>query len=122
MSAGQGPPSENLNTGGAKAVVPDVCPLYHNTSVCRCWASSDLGRAKSLGTSSGCTVACTGKSGSVCGGPWANQVYTFPTCSSKACFTSVGCFADCNGGRALPVNLGSRSDMTPSRCVRMGMM
>lgn len=42
-----------------------------------CWGGNDVTKAKSLGVSSSCTKGCTGNGAATCGGPWANQLYTY---------------------------------------------
>lgn len=41
-----------------------------------CFGGTDMGRAKSLGTSTACTANCSGDKTTTCGGAWANQVYS----------------------------------------------
>jgi hypothetical protein len=40
-----------------------------------CWLGNNLTRATQYGTATNCDFTCTGNSGTLCGGAWANSLY-----------------------------------------------
>ncbi|EFJ50991.1 hypothetical protein VOLCADRAFT_88172 [Volvox carteri f. nagariensis] len=42
----------------------------------QCYGGNDLALATSLGTSTGCTMNCTGDNSKTCGGSWSNSLYS----------------------------------------------
>ncbi len=76
-------------------------------SSAQCWCGDSYG---SQGTSTSCSELCSGDAGEVCGGAWANDVWT----SSAPGF--VGCFAD-SATRDLPYTVtGQATNMTIEQC------
>ena len=92
---------------------PPSCAQIHT----ECFIGTSLTDAQSQGSSSACTTSCAGDNSEICGGPWANSVYTLPPK-----FQYIGCYADgVNSVRAVPTDVtsGTGSPMTVELCASL---
>lgn len=90
-----------------------------------CRAGTDIARAKSLGASTACTMACHNAPTGECGGNLANSVYVVGSNRPPAApaanrfFTAVGCYRDNIADRGLSNLLASDVGMTVDKCAAM---
>lgn len=90
-----------------------------------CRAGTDVARAKSLGASTACTMACHNAPTGECGGNLANAVYVVGSNRPPAAaapnkgFTVVGCYRDNIADRGLTNLLASDVSMTVDKCAAM---
>ncbi len=80
-----------------------------------CWCGNEL-RWNQIPQSS-CNTPCKGDPGTMCGGGWANSVYTVPAPAPAPAADPLyeGCYSD-GPNRGLPYLAAIRDDMTPQLC------
>jgi hypothetical protein len=87
-----------------------------------CRAGTDVARAKSLGASTACTMACHNAPTGECGGNLANSVYVVGSNRPPAApaankgYTAVGCYRDKIADRGLPDLLLVDVGITVDKC------